>query len=80
MFHVLTKDSVPKFLSAGYEGKPVSSVLCGAGVGERREAISYEKCNTYLNNGNLRLNNMCSKCAKKLNINIPKRGKNDVTT
>lgn len=68
MFHVLTPDSVPPFLSAGYEGRPVSVAVCGRKGGDMRNAISYEKAQTYENNNKLAVERLCSACANKLGI------------
>ncbi len=81
MFHVLTENSIPNdVLVAGtwsvfadswrdqWTEQP-NSVMCGAGVGQRREAISYKKCMSYLNEGKLR-NKICKACAKALRITV----------
>ena len=70
-FHVVTEGSVPEYLVSDWKDTP-TQVVCGAGVGQRREAIPYKNFTKYANEGKLRVKNMCSACAKKLGIRIKK--------
>lgn len=72
MFHVVVEGSVPEYLVSDWRDAP-TQVVCGAGVGQRREAIPYKKFNQYANDGKLRVKNMCSACGRKLGFKI-KRG------
>lgn len=77
-FHVLTPKAVPDVLTSGCESPfPANSVLCKAEVGNRREAISYERCMSYANDRKLRVTRLCKACAKKLGIRREKRDGDD---
>lgn len=86
MFHVLTEKTVPadRLIAGTYNhatgefSNTPNDVMCGAGVGQRREAISHKNFTKYANEGKLRLKNMCKACGKKLGFRISKENEDNV--
>jgi len=92
MFHVITEKSIPvDYLYSGSTHTRIdgvfynhqedgNAVMCGAPVGQRREAISYKDCMSYLNQGRLRSKQLCRACAKALKITVKREETSNVSS